>query len=302
MKLDLKPYEYNDLIPNGQVFTTELEMKPYPDGRRRTIHIWLPGDYDGVKRFPVVYMHDGHALFRTPSPRMAMDPDRVLTGLAKEGISAIVVGIDSSEFRMTELTPPLPKGETGIVINGHKTPVFTDESTTDLYADFIIDYLKPMVDETFMTLPDAANTCVAGVSAGGSASFYMILRNPEVFSSALVYSPGFPLFDLDKLLQYLDEYDYSKLAGHRIAFYNGDQSIDRTSVDYVLAVYRKMREKGMDRLQNMFILDTRQSHYAYAWTKYMPEMLRFVFAEDNSEPQNDPMPPMPPRPRMEEAK
>ena len=59
-----------------------------------------------------------------------------------------------------------------------------------------------------------------------------------------------------------------------------------TSVDYVLAVYRKFREKGMDRLHSMFLLDTRQTHNEAAWAKYLPELIRFLFAENNSEKGN----------------
>lgn len=298
MKLELTPYEHNDLIPNGQVLTFEMEMTPYPDARRRTIRVWLPGDYDGVKRFPVVYMHDGQGLFRAPNGRAAFDVDRILTDLTKEGISAIVVGIDTDmKNRRTELTPPLPRGENpDAVPSKFGLPAFTEASTTDLYADFVIDYLKPAIDENFMTLTDPVNTCVAGASAGGSASFYMMLRNPEIFGRAIVFSPGFPRFPKDLLLKYLDDYDFAKIADHRIAFYNGDQGLDQSSVDHVLAVYRKMREKGLDNQHCMFLLDTRQSHYAAGWSKHLPELLRFVFAADNSQPQNDPMPPRPPMP------
>ena len=145
--------------------------------------------------------------------------------------------------------------------------------------------LKPLIDENFLTLPDAEHTCVGGISAGGSTSYYMLLHYPEVFSRAIVCSPGFPMFTLEGLLADLDAYDFSKLEGHRIAFYNGDESIDGTSLDHVLAVYRKFKEKGFDKRRAMYILDTRQSHCDAAWGKYMPELIRFILAEDNAEPE-----------------
>ena len=57
--MTLTPFGSLELIPSGTLQTFETEMIPYPDHRRRTIRVWLPGDYDGVKRFPVIYLHDG---------------------------------------------------------------------------------------------------------------------------------------------------------------------------------------------------------------------------------------------------
>ena len=279
----MSPYGFPELIPEGTIKTFELEMVPYPDHRMRRILVWLPKDYDGEKRFPVIYLHDGQGVFECSDGQNKLRADRAVSGLLPQGISAIVVAIDTSADRGAELTPPFPRGERGVMVNGHPVPIIDQPSSTDTYAEFVISTLKPLIDENFMTLTDSENTCIGGISAGGSASFYMFLRNPEVFGRTIVCSPGFPMFSLEKLLGYLDDYDFSRLKDHRIAFYNGDQGIDVTSVDYVLAVYRKFREKGMDRRHNMFLLDTRQTHDGAAWEKYLPEMIRFLFAKDNSE-------------------
>ena len=285
MKIELKPYEHAEAIEKGKLFTFELAIDTYPEKPLRTIRVWLPEDYDGVKRFPVIYMHDGQQLFRGLDDAPKQDVDRAVSSLAPLGISAIVVGIDNAENRGTELTPPGPRAPEGSVVNGIPIPIIPGESTTPLYAEFIVKSLKPLIDDNLMTLPDAEHTCVGGISAGGSTSYYMLLHYPEVFSRAIVCSPGFPMFTLEGLLADLDAYDFSKLDGHRIAFYNGDESIDGTSLDHVLAVYRKFKEKGFDKRRVMYILDTRQSHCDAAWGKYMPELIRFILAEDNAEPE-----------------
>ena len=84
MKLTLTPYEAGDLIPVGTLQTFETEMIPYPDHRRRTIRVWLPEDYDGVKRFPVVYLHDGQGVFQTGDGKFKLNPDRALAALRAE--------------------------------------------------------------------------------------------------------------------------------------------------------------------------------------------------------------------------
>lgn len=279
---NLVTHPKTDLLPYGTIQTFEMEMKPYPDHRRRMIRVWLPDDYDGVKRFPVVYMHDGQGLFRSDDGRAKLEPDRAITKLKEEiGFSAIVVGIDNSPMRGTELTPPYTRRTRQDPVGGHPVPVIPGESTTATYAKFVVEHLKPLIDENYMTLPDAVNTCVGGISAGGSASYYMFLQYPEVFGKAIVCSPGFPIFPEEVLMEELDNYDYARLADHRIAFYNGDQGLDATSTYMVLDVYRKLRDKGLDTTRNMVLIDSRQTHYESAWRTYLPELLRFLFAENN---------------------
>ena len=280
MITDLVTHPRSEDMPYGTLQTFELEMKPYPDHRRRTIRVWLPDSYDGERRFPVVYMHDAQGLFRNGDGRAKLDPDRALTALAAEGIEAIVVGIDTAATRGLELTPPYQRA--GVkAVNGHPVPEIPGESTTAIYAEFVVKYLKPLIDENYKTLPDMRNTCIGGISAGGSASYYMFLQYPEVFGRAIVCSPGFPMFPEEVLLDELEHYDYARLQDHRIAFYNGDQGIDVTSLNMVIDIYRKLREKGLDCTQNMVLIDSRQTHYESAWRTYLPELLRFLFARDN---------------------
>ncbi|MBQ1376335.1 MAG: alpha/beta hydrolase [Lachnospiraceae bacterium] len=278
---NLQKHEDRTLVPHGTLYFFETEMVPYPDHRRRTIRVWLPEEYDGVRRFPVIYLHDGQNVFQNPEGRRVIEADRAVTSLADEGISAIIVAIDNgSALRSTELTPPYPSSGLN-PLGGAFAKELSQSSTGDVYAEFITKHLKPMIDTEFATLSDPLNTCVGGVSAGGSASYYLFMHYPEVFGKAFVDSPGFPLLSKEALMDELENYDYSRLADHRICFYNGDQGLESTSLYYVIDVYRKLKEKGLDATQNMVLVDSRQTHYQAPWAKYLPEMLRFLFAEDN---------------------
>ena len=63
MSLSLTSYPFPDSLPSGKIFTFNMVMTPYPDKRTRTIRVWLPEDYDGVRCFPVIYMHAGQNVF-----------------------------------------------------------------------------------------------------------------------------------------------------------------------------------------------------------------------------------------------
>ena len=90
-----------------QMQIIDFEMEAYPDKRKRKVRVWLPEDYDGNKKFPVIYMHDGQNLFDDEEPRSKWYVDKEFCSMKKEGISAIVVGIDNAETRMSELCPDI---------------------------------------------------------------------------------------------------------------------------------------------------------------------------------------------------
>jgi metallo-beta-lactamase class B len=50
--------------------------------------------------------------------------------------------------------------------------------------------LKPYIDAHYRTLPDKSNTAIAGSSMGGLISLYAVLKYPDVFSRAGVFSPA----------------------------------------------------------------------------------------------------------------
>ena len=50
--------------------------------------------------------------------------------------------------------------------------------------------MKPFIDGTYRTLPDRANTGVAGSSLGGLVSMYFALTHSETFSRIGVVSPS----------------------------------------------------------------------------------------------------------------
>src|SRR5207302_1233808 len=50
--------------------------------------------------------------------------------------------------------------------------------------------LKPIIDATYRTLPDASNTALGGSSLGGLATLHLGLAHPDVFGNLAVMSPS----------------------------------------------------------------------------------------------------------------
>jgi predicted alpha/beta superfamily hydrolase len=173
------PVKASTASPGVSLLPTLLEMPGL--NRKRQIRIYLPPGYaSSDKRYPVLYMHDGQNLFDDATSYAGeWKVDETLDALAKDGkLELIVVGIDNGqEKRMSEL-------------NAWDSPRFGRGEGRE-YMDFIVKVLKPLVDHSYRTLPDRANTAVMGSSMGGLISHYAIAQYPEVFSKAGVFSPAY---------------------------------------------------------------------------------------------------------------
>jgi predicted alpha/beta superfamily hydrolase len=148
--------------------------------RKRRIWIYLPKGYATSKAtYPVLYMHDGQNLFNEQTAAFGeWGVDEAMDSLQKQtGKEIIVVGIDNGgDKRMSEYNPYDFDGKKG---EGKQ------------YVDFLVQTLKPYIDQKFRTKKDASNTFTAGSSLGGLISFYAVAQYPNVFGAAGVFSPAF---------------------------------------------------------------------------------------------------------------
>src|SRR6185503_2559101 len=109
-----------------------------------------------AKRYPVLYMHDGQNLFLNMGGFGSWHADTNANNLIRYGKmrETIIVGVDNTDDRLREYTPPTcnpPEGGDSLGAN---------------YAALLIQELKPMIDATYRTRPDADNTGVLGSSMG----------------------------------------------------------------------------------------------------------------------------------------
>jgi predicted alpha/beta superfamily hydrolase len=176
--------------------------------RTRRIWVYLPKSYNVTKgkNYPVLYMHDGQNLFNEQTaPFGEWGVDEVLDSLQqKTGKECIVIGIDhGGNKRLTEYNP-YDNDRYG-----------TGEGNQ--YVDFIAKTLKPFIDKNYRTQKDVTHTYLAGSSMGGLISLYAILKHPDVFGAAGIFSPSF--FVVPKLYDALHEAEWKTMP--RFYFYAG---------------------------------------------------------------------------------
>lgn len=158
-----------------QVSTFTIEATQL--GYAKKIWIYLPKNYDSSKKkYPVIYMHDAQNLFDAKTSFVGeWNIDEKLDSLNAQ---VIVVGIEhGNEKRLDELTPYKNSNYGG--------------GNADNYLEFIVKTLKPEIDTKYRTKTNARNTAIMGSSIGGLVSFYAILKYPEVFGRAGIFSPAF---------------------------------------------------------------------------------------------------------------
>ena len=165
--------------PTVQVLDSVLAM-PGLD-RARTLRVYLPPSYASSDRhYPVIYMHDGQNLFDDATSFAGeWGVDETMDALARtHQFEAIVVGIDNGgEKRMNELSP------------------WTNErfgaAEGEQYLAFMVDVVKPYIDQHYRTEPGRDSTAIIGSSMGGLESHHAIHARPDVYGRAGLMSPSY---------------------------------------------------------------------------------------------------------------
>jgi predicted alpha/beta superfamily hydrolase len=178
--------------PNGLAWPGERSVYPHFDdgisGRitdrflvgDRDVRVYLPPGYDEntLKRYPVLYVHDGANVFF---------PDEAFSGV---------------EWRIDETLDTLDAAsmvDRVIVVALHARPERREAEYTAeawaTYAQELEDIVLPSIDAQFRTLRGPAHTAVMGSSLGGVVSLWLAWTQPHVFGMAACLSSSFNLVD-----------------------------------------------------------------------------------------------------------
>ena len=170
----------------------------------KQIWVYLPKDYqDSKNKYPVIYMHDAQNLFDDSTAYAGeWKVDEYLDSISNS--TSIIVGIEhGNEKRVNELTPYKHNEYGG--------------GQGESYITFIKNTLKPYIDNRYRTKSNPANTTIFGSSLGGLISFYAVIRYPETFGKAGVFSPSFwfseKIYELVKTTEIAESLKFYFLAG-----------------------------------------------------------------------------------------
>jgi len=241
--------------------STFIAESPQLDANKK-IWVYLPSNYANSKQtYPVLYLQDAQNLFdKSTSFSGEWRIDETLDSLDLE---LIVIGIEhGNEKRIDELTPfPNPEYNGGNAEN---------------YLKFITETLKPDIDKRFRTKTDVSNTFIGGSSLGGLFSYFAILKNPEIFGKALVFSPSF--WFSDKIVGFTDEIPKEKLDQIKLYFRAGKKESE-TMAPLMYDIKQQLLSKGLNPNQINFKTIPGGQHNEVFWASLFPQAALWLFEE-----------------------
>ena len=233
----------------------------------RTIVVYLPPGYDPphAVRYPTLYLHDGQNVFdQATSFGEEWRVDETAQSLiARRRIEPIiVVGVyNAGEHRVDEYTPT-PRPDRG------------GGGQADEYGRMLVEELKPFIDATYKTFPEAANTAIGGSSLGGLLTMHLGLRYPTAFGKLAVLSPSV-WWDDRVILREVDA------LAHKLPQRIWLDAGTREGGD-VIADSRRLRDALVDKgwvagKDLMYFEADGGEHNEHSWAARVGQVLEFLF-------------------------
>ena len=264
----------------------------------RNIDIWLPENYDGKKKFAVLYLHDGQMLFDSTTTwnHQSWNVDDVMTSLIQSGKirNTIVVGIwNTGKNRHPEYFPQKPwmhltGADKDSASNQLKRCLQLNEpfqSIANNYLKFLVREVKPMVDKRFSVSTNRKNTFVGGSSMGGLISIYALCEYPGIFGGAACLSThwiGSFVFEYNPLPGAFHDYLKEKLPrpGHHLIYFDcGDQGLDASYPPYQKEIDILLQQKGYTSRNSTTRYFPGKSHSENAWQERLDQPLLFLLGK-----------------------
>jgi len=250
----------------------------------RRIDVWVPPQYQAEQgqSFPVLYMHDGQNLFhRRKFIKRTWGVAEHISELSGQGVirPAIVVGLWHSSNRMGDYLPykPLqsPQAQAELSEVSREYHFKIGEQLSDTYLRWIVEHVKPFIDQNYRTLTRSVNTFIMGSSMGGLISIYAVTEYPEVFGGAGCLSTHWPITS-HYMMTYLRE-SLPPAGSHKIYFDHGTEGLDKDYGPFQAQVDEIMQAKGYhDNMDWMTRVFPGEDHNETAWAKRLDIPLRFL--------------------------
>lgn len=255
----------------------------------RDVVVWLPEGFQTGDSCDVLYMHDGNMLFdaTTTWNRQEWCVDEVMDSLIKANKirPCIIVGIYNTDDRLTEY---FPAKTWQYVPEADRKDAKLDKLTADAYLQFIVEELKPFIDERYKPLTTREHTFMMGSSMGGLISLYALCEYPQVFGGVACLSSHLSMghlpdgFDGEAWATGFRDYVGQHLPeanGSLIYMDHGTKDFDADYGKYQELLDSVVTAKGWDTNHYMSRVYEGQGHKETAWASRLDQPLTFLLGK-----------------------
>ena len=142
----------------------------------------------------------------------------------------------------------------------------------------LLENVIPFVEKTYRVKKDRKNRAMCGLSMGGGQSFYIGLRDPEVFANVGVFSTGMfggiqgaSNFDLEKEVPGILTDTKTFNQQFDVFFVSCGEQDPR--IEHTRSIVKKMRDGGVEVKFNSYPGD----HEWQVWRKSLHEFAQYLF-------------------------
>ncbi|NOT37231.1 MAG: hypothetical protein HOP11_07615 [Saprospiraceae bacterium] len=251
----------------------------------RSIEIYLPPDYDSVKKYRVLYLQDGQNLFdnTVAFENYAMGLHTILKSLEIDDI--IIVGIWNTTLRFREYLPS--NFYVALTSNNKKfiKKEYGGSALGSLYSQFLIQELIPFIENKFSIDSSRNSRGIGGISMGGLISFYLGLTNPDLFGMVVCLSTHWPLSVIkNKDSIYKDYFNFIEkniegLKESKLYFDYGTENLDSWYENPNELLEVLLKERGMYEEDKVVIRKfSGHSHNMRDWQQRIGPAIQFVYS------------------------
>jgi predicted alpha/beta superfamily hydrolase len=152
--------------------------------KTRRVYLYLPESYkkDPERRYPVMYMFDGHNVFfdKDATYGKSWGMNKFMRRTRKQMIIVAVECNHEGNSRLQEYSP----------VDFENDYLGKIRGKGNAYMQWLVNTLKPYIDSHYRTLPDRTNTLIGGSSMGGLMSLFAVCVYNDVFQRAACLSPS----------------------------------------------------------------------------------------------------------------
>jgi enterochelin esterase-like enzyme len=261
---------------SARVVLVALASKTF--GNTRMVRVYLPPGYhdkaQATRRYPVLFMNDGFAVF---SPRSWNAPALLDSLIVTRRIAPmILVGIDNAASIAGTTTPDRDRTNEYLPYPDSLEPELPNPQGMR-YPEFVTGEVLPLIGQRFRVSNERNQRGVGGSSYGAIAALYTVLQKPDVFGKLLLESTPLFLFGfrLVEEARHLSQWPERVYVGLGTQETNDPAILARANHpgrDFVAVARDKL---GAERVLYHLVAGAR--HSPQAWRARFPTALQFLF-------------------------